>query len=215
MNKPLLQQFNSSFRIRHRGRLPHWELDNAIYFMTYRLRDSLPRNVLRDLDSERREIIQRVARGNQALTGEQKWQIDEQFGRRLDEELDRGYGSCVLKAPEIAEMTIGNWLHFDEHRYHMIAWCVMPNHVHFIVRVFVGAMLGRIVHSWKSYSVHEANKILDRSGRLWQREYYDRIVRDQRDLSDKISYVIDNPRNAGLKGWKWVGVGRDRVRELL
>jgi len=215
MNKPLLLPYNTSFRIRSRGRLPHWELDDAVYFFTYRLHDALPQKVLAELERERTEIIRRVAGCRAQLSVEQRWRIDEDFGHRLDEELDKGYGSCLLKTSSVAEILIENWFHFDEVRYRMIAWSVMPNHVHLIVHLFVGAMLGRTLHSWKSFSAHETNRILEREGQLWQREYFDRIVRDRRDLINKVNYVLNNPKSAGLKAWKWVGVRADRLADLV
>lgn len=214
MNKLLLHNFNRSFRIRSRGRLPHWELDDAIYSITYRLVDSLPRTIIEHLKNERETMIRRLARGK-VLTASERCDLDLEFHRRLDVELDRGYGSCLLRDPRVARMVIDNWLHFDDQRYRLIAWCVMPNHVHLIAHVFRGAMLDRIFHSWKSYSSHEANKILDREGTVWQREYFDRIVRDRKDLASSVEYVLNNPKNAGLGSWEWVGIRRDRLAELL
>lgn len=51
----------------------------------------------------------------------------------------------------------------------------------------------------------EANRSLDRTGAFWQREYYDRLVRDEQELERAIEYVRANPENAGLSGWKWLG----------
>lgn len=215
MRKPLLKPFNRSFRIRSRGRLPHWELDDAVYAITYRLSDSLPEHILRSLEAERLTLVRRMSSNGRAMTPDERSRFDEEFSLRLDQELDRGYGSCLLKNGEVARMIIGNWFHFDEDRYRMIAWCVMPNHVHLVVHIFVGSMLDRIFHSWKSYSSHKANEILNREGTVWQREFFDRIVRDREDLTRSVEYVLNNPRNTGLKQWPWLGVREDRFADLL
>jgi hypothetical protein len=68
-----------------------------------------------------------------------------------------------------------------------------------------GHDLPEILHSWKSFSAKEANKALSRSGVFWQEESYDHLIRDEDDFRHALTYVLDNPEKAGLKGWKWVG----------
>jgi hypothetical protein len=65
--------------------------------------------------------------------------------------------------------------------------------------------LATILHAWKSYSAKEANRILQRSGNFWQREYYDHLIRNERELQRCIQYVLNNPKKAGLKNWAWAG----------
>jgi REP element-mobilizing transposase RayT len=85
------------------------------------------------------------------------------------------------------------------------AWAVMPNHVHAVFTPQKPFHLANIVHSWKSYSAVQANRILGRQGSFWQREYYDHLVRDDTDFDRIVRYVLDNPRKAGLLDWRWVG----------
>jgi len=96
---------------------------------------------------------------------------------------------------------------FNGTRYELIAWCVMPNHVHAVFSPIEGHTLAEIVHSWKSYSAQKANGILGRSGRFWQREYFDHLVRNETSLAKIAKYVLDNPEKAGLRNWPWRGVG--------
>jgi hypothetical protein len=49
-----------------------------------------------------------------------------------------------------------------------------------------------------------ANRILGRTGNFWQREYYDRLIRDGDELERALQYVASNPDRAGLKGWGWI-----------
>jgi len=83
---------------------------------------------------------------------------------------------------------------------------VMPNHVHAVVRLFPGEKLAANVHSWKSFSAKEANRLVGRKGRLWQREYYDRLIRNGEELDRAIRYVANNPASARLKDWEFVEV---------
>jgi Transposase and inactivated derivatives len=191
-------------KIRSRGYLPHWEIEGATYSITYRLHDSLPIEVVRRLWSEREAMERQVTGGIRRPTVIERCKIEEAFAIRLDDELHFERGSCHLRNPRLADTVAENLLHFDGSRYSLHAWCVMPNHVHVVVRPFEGEDLERILHSWKSYTSHKASSIVGTTT-LWAREYFDRVIRDERHLADAIGYVRNNPAKAGLTGWKWVG----------
>jgi REP element-mobilizing transposase RayT len=178
--------------IASRGRLPHWQAHDAIYFVTFRLRDSLPVDIVRGLVLEREHL----ARTCENATDRSK--LDAAFSVRLDHELDVGRGSCLLR--EHAELVANALCHFDGLRYELHAWCVMPNHVHVMLRVNDGADLQRIIHSWKSFTAHRIGR-----GVIWQREYFDRVVRGPADYVRMKAYVRANPRKAGLIDWPWIG----------
>jgi REP element-mobilizing transposase RayT len=105
----------------------------------------------------------------------------------------------------IAEQVANALRYFDEKRYRLFAWCVMPNHVHVVARFFPAQTLATVVHSWKSFSAKQANQILGRHGVFWQREYYDHLIRSEEEFERAIRYVTENPAKAQLKDWKWVG----------
>jgi len=186
--------------IRSRGYLPHWELEGATYSIIYRLHDSLPLHVLQQLWRERESMKRQSAN----LTVIQRIKIEEAFAIRLDDELHVNRGACHLRNPRLADRIAENLQHFNERRYSLYAWCVMPNHVHVVVRPFQGEHLDQILHSWKSYTSHVASSIVGTT-KFWAREYFDRMIRDERHLVDAIEYVRGNPAKAGLTGWKWVG----------
>jgi REP element-mobilizing transposase RayT len=74
----------------------------------------------------------------------------------------------------------------------------MPNHIHFLVSPFEDVELASIAHSIKSYTAHEANKILGRTGRFWQVEPFDRYIRSSRHHASVVRYIENNPVKAGL-----------------
>lgn len=80
----------------------------------------------------------------------------------------------------------------------MIEYCVMPNHVHVLVKPFSKISLPDIVHSWKSYTANKANKFLERSGKFWMRDYYDRFIRNDNHFEATINYIRNNPKKIGL-----------------
>jgi REP element-mobilizing transposase RayT len=104
----------------------------------------------------------------------------------------------------VAKVVADSLRQFHGTRYQLFAWCVMPNHVHIAFQTLAGNTLTRILHSWKSFSAKQANQILHRSGEFWQREYYDRLVRDISEFHRAVEYVVDNPKRAGLEDWPWV-----------
>jgi REP element-mobilizing transposase RayT len=115
-----------------------------------------------------------------------------------------------LQNSTIAEEVANALRYFDGNRYQLFAWCVMPNHVHVVARLFPGNTLATVLHSWKSFSAKHANRILGMPGVFWQREYYDHLIRNEGELERSIRYVSENPVKAQLKDWKWVWVaGRD------
>jgi REP element-mobilizing transposase RayT len=195
MRSRTLLPFSARVLTRSRGYLPHWEVDDAIYFITYRLADSLPLGVVERLTAERRADCERGIKPSMAK---------RRFGRRMNRYLRVGYGECHLRDETIAKLVINAWQHFDNERYRLMTWCVMPNHVHVIMRLFVGSDLAKVLHSWKSYTANLANSILGRTGTFWCREYYDRCIRDERELLRTVRYVRENPAKAGLRDWPYV-----------
>ena len=178
--------------IRDRGRLPHWEKDGATYFITFRLADSLPKSVLERIESELRPYLDATPTGSW-LRGLYKYpQAEFPYEQRN---------------PVIAEDVASTLRHFDHSRYRLFAWCIMPNHVHVVVGLFPGETLATVVHSWKSFSAKQANRILGRHGAFWQREYYDHLIRGEEEFERAVRYVAENPAKADLKHWKWVWVG--------
>ena len=199
--------------VRDRGRLPHWEKDNATYFITFRLADSLPRTVLDRIASERASILQLAHQQSRDLTPTEQQHLKSLSSVRIEQYLDSGAGSCSLRINEVAEVVAATLRLFDEKRYRLFAWCIMPNHLHAVVRVFPTYKLSEVLHSWKSYTAKEADRILRAHGTFWQREYYDRLLRDEAEFDRAVKYVVENPTKAGLKDWKWLWVRGQGARE--
>lgn len=163
-----------------RGYLPHFDAPNLIQGITFRLWDALPAHVEEMLAAEIDEHTN-IARRTQ-----------------LEGYLNAGHGACFLRDPRIATLVEQALWHFDGERYRLIAWVVMPNHVHTVAETIEGHPLSQVVHSWKSFTATEANKILGRTGQFWFRDYFDRYIRDERHLANAIRYVHYNPVAAGL-----------------
>lgn len=180
-----------------RGYLPHRDELGLLQSVTFRLADSLPQDKLRQME---RELALRP-KGHQ----------DPERRKRLERWLDAGIGCCALAHPEVAATLENTLLRFDGARYRLLAWCIMPTHVHTLIEPT--ASLATIVKSWKSYSgrwalAHNAELRLGIPGKaLWMREYWDRYIRDGKHLRQTIDYIHQNPVKAGLcakpSSWPW------------
>ena len=126
--------------------------------------------------------------------------------RRIEFYLDQNRGSCYLRNPIIAELIQDSMLFLDGSRYHLIAWVVMPNHIHLLATPFHQYSLSRIMQSLKGYTGREANKLLNRKGSFWQEDYFDRYIRDEKHFLNTIAYIENNPVKARLcnKTGDWV-----------
>ncbi|MEM9478189.1 MAG: (E)-4-hydroxy-3-methylbut-2-enyl-diphosphate synthase [Verrucomicrobiota bacterium] len=190
--------------------LPHWEFPGATYAVTFRLHDSLPASALQEYAEEREKLEKELASVDGTDSPENAARRrDAAFLklrlRTIEAALDEGSGACWMKDESVAQIVENSLKYFDGERYDLLAWCVMPNHVHVVFRPLGEHTLAEITHSWKSFSANAANKELDRKGEFWQRESYDHIVREEDDLMAQIEYVLANPANGGLRDWQWIG----------
>ena len=167
----------------HRGYIPHFEGGEIPQFFTFRLFDSLPQEVL---EKWRGETANQGDEGKIA------------FRKNIENYLDKGYGECFLKDKRIAKLTEQSLLFHDEKKYCLTAWVIMPNHIHFLATPLENVELREIAHSIKSYTAHEANKLLNRNGRFWQHEPFDRYIRNRKHFVNVIEYIETNPVKAGL-----------------
>ena len=157
-----------------RGYLPHFDSPETIQFVTFRLVDSLPR-----------AVAQELANRPDALA-------------ETDQRLDDCLGACWLRRPEISAIVEDSLIHFDGERYRLLAWCIMPNHVHTVIEPMGDHGLGIIVQAWISFSAKQANRALNRQGPFWHKDYFDRFIRDEGHLGRTIAYIENNPVKAGL-----------------
>lgn len=180
-----------------RGYLPHLDQKGLLQSITFRLADSLPQQVLYRLDDELK------------ILPLEKQDVERR--RKIEAYLDAGAGCCALRHPSMAKIMQETLLKFDGDKYRLLAWCIMPNHVHVLIEPQVP--LWKSVQSWKSYTgrwalKHNAELGLGVPGKkFWMREYWDRYIRDEKHFHDIITYIHDNPVKAKLckypENWPW------------
>lgn len=171
-----------------RDYLPHFDQPELVQSITFRLADSIPMEVLTGWRTEL---------GLAAHLPQDDPRVIE-LRRRIAAYEDAGHGACHLRSPTVAAIVEDALLHFDGERYRLLAWCIMPNHVHALAEMVEGHRLPDVVHSWKSFTAKEINRLLRREGEIWMVDYFDRFIRDERHLRAAIDYIHDNPVKAGL-----------------
>jgi putative DNA methylase len=167
-----------------RGYLPHFDGGSILQTVAFRLADSLPAQVVELWRGQLKSLPQ----------SKLEWELR----RRVEEYIDAGHGECHLRTPCIAAMVQNTLLFFDGTRYHLHAWVIMPNHVHVLFAPCVPFSLSDILHSWKSFTAKEANKVLGRQGQFWEEDYFDRFVCNDEHFVAAKAYIENNPVKAGL-----------------
>lgn len=189
--KPKLQSSTGRYS---RGYLPHID-GKERQFITYRLCDSVPLNVIRQWEEELSRLRDEV-------------EILEKIAL-IQKYLDLGKGACWMRDERIADLVQNSLWHDREIKYTLDAWCVMPNHVHALITLTDPYLydLENITQGWKSTSAHRANKLLGRRGRFWMPESFDRYIRNDEHFSTVTRYIENNPVKAGLcqrpEDWRW------------
>jgi putative DNA methylase len=181
-----------------RGYFPHFDREGVTQHVCFHLFDSLPQHVLDKWREELKSLPEKEA------------EIEKRM--RIQEYLDSGYGSCFLRDDRLAEIVENALLHFDGERYALHAWCVIPNHAHTLFTPKASFKMSGIVHSWNSFTANVCNKVLERTGKFWEHEPFDRYIRNERHYRNAIAYIENNPVKAGLcekpEDWRWSSARR-------
>ncbi|QQS46070.1 MAG: transposase [Acidobacteriota bacterium] len=182
-----------------RGYLPHFDGIEITQTVTFRLYDSLPQSLIRRWQEEIKRMPEELR--------------DLERRKRIEACLDKGIGSCFLSKPEIARTVENALLFHDNQRYRLHAWVIMPNHVHTLFTPMPEFTLSQILHTWKSFTALQCNRILVRKGEFWQRESYDRYIRNGKHFAKAQEYIENNPVKAGLcplpEDWRWSSAYRN------
>jgi type I restriction enzyme R subunit len=179
----------------HKRRLPHWHQKNTLCFVTWHMADSIPGGKLAQLMEEKDAWLARHPKPWDILTETEYHRL---FFNRIETWLDRALGSCVLRDRNNSLIVSDALLHFDNQRYHVDSFVVMPNHVHLLFRLNDMNRLEKVVQSLKSYTGRAINKRLAKHGQFWHSEYWDRLIRNEAHLYRCRQYILNNPLKVNL-----------------
>lgn len=206
----------------YRRKLPHWIPAGVMYFITFRLANALPPTIIQELqmqrERERKSICERFHGRKQR---EELYKLDKKYFGWFDSWL----GRCVEESPrwlagENIAAVVANELHTSSgNQYRLVAYCLMPNHVHLVVDTAgheieprhhgptASYPLADILKRLKGRTARLCNLALRRTGPFWHHESYDHVIRNQQEYERIIAYILENPVKAGLvekwEDWKY------------
>jgi len=182
-----------------RGYLPHFDVAGLAQHVTFHLADSLPQTAIARMQAE----IGSLPIEHQPV----------ERRKRIQDLLDNGSGTCILRHDDCARTVEDSLVFGDGIRYRLLCWCIMPNHVHVLIQQAAEWPLAKVVQSWKRHTSREIHRMGETCSPgeipkpLWQRDYWDRFIRDERHFNVTKSYIDDNPVKAGLVAapelWRW------------
>jgi type I restriction enzyme R subunit len=186
---------------------PHRAQPAAITFLTMRLNDSIPAEVVRRWNRERIDFLSRHGvdcgndwrLGRELLNSKTRNQFDKQFQHARDTTLDECLGGCELANPKYSQPVANSLLKFHRDRYWMGDFVIMPNHVHCLVAFTSNEIAKQQPGGWMRFTAVQINRLLDREGALWFREPFDHLVRSEAQLNYLRDYIKENPLKAQLK----------------
>ena len=195
---------NSDFNVIAGSNLPHWFQPQVTYFVTFRTEDSMPKDLVERWYIQRSKWLS--IHGISDSTPNWKGKLEKlpeklrlhfhnTFSKQYLEYLDKGYGGCVLKQPELSKIVADSLFYFNGDRYHTGDFVIMPNHVHLLVCLLGDTELLKQCSSWKRYSARAINKELGQRGRFWQEESFDHLVRSPEQFLAIQQYIRNNPKN--------------------
>ncbi len=186
---------------------PHWSQAGAIVFITFRTADSIPKDVLLRWELEKVDWLQRHGFADdqhwsktlQLLDVRQRHDFTKHFNRCREVFLDSCHGECVFYQQTLAKIVADALMHFDGDRYRLGDFVVMPNHVHLLAAFPSEQALVMQCDSWLHYTARQLNLQLGRTGKFWQQEPFDHLVRSPQQYEYLREYIQKNGVKAGLK----------------
>ena len=192
-----------------KNRLPHWEQDGCSYFLTFRLADSLPKRLL---DEWRRERQIWLKLHPEPWSAQEEQAYQERFSGSRERWLDAMHGDCVLRHAQAREPLAEK---FAADTSTIWSYVIMPNHVHLLVSLVDGVHLEDWMQVLKGGSAYAINRCLNRKGKLWAKDYFDRLVRDPGHFANCARYIRKNPSKAHLAKSDYAYFASQYVEELL
>jgi type I restriction enzyme R subunit len=173
---------------KHGDKLPHWQQDEVMQFVTFRLGDALPKTKVDHWKAQRQLWLSTNPKPWDAGT---ESEYHRRFTWKIESWLDQGAGSCLLKDSNSRVHLSESLMRFEGERVQHHAWIIMPNHVHLLFKPLIP--LPKLIEAWKSVSARAIGQ-----GPIWQRNYRDTLIRDEDHFINAVRYIRRNPVKAKL-----------------
>lgn len=176
-----------------RGKLPHWEVFGGRYFVTVRCTDSLPRAVVERLDEIHRSLELLEPQSSQFVA------LQRRYFATMEKHLDAGLGNCRLRQSKAAEVIVAELAALEDWNICVPHYSIMPNHWHALIEPHACIhSLSQIMRRLKGRTARAINSLSGERGAFWQREWFDRWMRNDAEYDRCVAYIQSNPVKAGL-----------------
>ncbi len=201
--------------------LPHFQPKYSIFAITIRLAFSLSNQILHALKKEKDYYEEQI----KVLKGEELEQYKKDFGFYYYSCFDDLIWNChhneiVLTENKYADIVTNCLTFLDNKKYKLFAYCIMPNHIHFLISPLeynneLYYSLSQIMHSFKRFTSGKFRELCS-SKKIWNSEYYDHCIRNEHDFDNQLNYLIMNPVKAKLidqwDNWKYTYVSSEILK---
>ena len=175
----------------YRGRLPHWEVEDGVYFVTMRVHGTLPKSA--------EEELRLLTLDVRAAAGDERLVLQRRVLARLEAWLNASTEKLHLSEPPVARMIMEAIANLHERGiWEPIEYVVMPNHIHLLVAVTKGDLRSAMV-SFKRWTARNAIALLKLTHRpFWEEEWFDHWPRSALEFERIVAYIRANPVKANL-----------------
>ncbi len=187
----------------YRRNLPHIQPEGSVLFVTYRLFFELPAEYYDKILTIKSEFHKKIKSLDKKKTELEKYKFETKLFDFKDNFIGMFRNSPFwLKDKNIAKIVKDSLFWGAQKRYDLFAFCIMPNHVHILIRPLSKNEkpfpLQQIMYDHKHFTAIEANKILKQKGNFWQDEHYDHYIRNEKEFFNIMNYIYMNPVKANL-----------------
>ncbi len=175
-----------------RGKLPHWSQDSTLQFLTLRLADSIPSYLIQEIKNLQTSFHHFHPK---PWTKQEENEFRKILPNNMMKYMDKGYGECLLKYPKVRQIVEDSIMHNDGKIYDVISYVIMPNHIHLLLLFHHNISISETITKFKHFTTFKINQLLNRHAPLWQREYHDRMLRNETHLDYCLAYIAQNPKN--------------------
>ena len=190
----------------------HIDMPGHLTFVTFRLADSMPREVVQRWHDEIESWLKEHHLGEQSveevliandIDESLKNELRQFKNRKWHGHLDECHGACVLRTPQPRKLVEDSLLHFESERYDLERLVIMPNHVHLLIQMRRGFQLRKQLTETMRYTARTVNSLLKQDGAFWQSEPFDHVVRSEAQFEFLQQYIVDNPQKGGLSNGEY------------
>ena len=187
-------------------RIGKWKA--ATYSVTFRLAIHCRWPSQLSIEFERKDIVKTAKQQlGRDLTTVEKTKLARSIRSASMRRSTLGMGPATWRTRTLPDMVTGRFAYFDGQRYQLDCLECNAEPCACGFRLCIGLSAWQtILHSWKSFTSKEANKLLGKQGDSGNGSTYDHLVRERTDLERIVRYVVENPVKAGLRIGSGCGV---------